>query len=309
MHFVLLLLLSLLAVPAQAITGQAEPGQMYGARAQPGRAKGAVSIRVQPGGWGETDPQDIARVLSFVADLLAPAFPRHAGDVIDVVYRPEGPVTLLERMPDGAYRVYLTVQNARWDQFTYQFSHEYCHIVTNAEQRVHQDEAVRGTQWFEESLCEAVSMLALERVAARWDAAAPVVTLPGYAGAFSEYANALINQAHRRLPAGTSPEKPLQDWYAANRAVLQLDPYLRARNEVVANALYAWLRSSEDALEAIGYLGVDGLHAGADGLVLAAYLEHWRADSPARLRPSMIRVPALFGIVSPEAPATRLVGR
>jgi hypothetical protein len=305
----LLLLAALLPPSAHASNTPIEPVHAYQPPAEPARAQGAVSIRVQRGGWGTADERDIARVLSYVADLLAPAFPRHAGDVIDIAYRPEGPVTLLERMPDGAYRVYLTVRDTRWDQFTYQFSHEYCHIVTNAEQRVRQDATVRGTQWFEESMCEAVSLLALRRVGARWERSAPVPTVPGYASAFGEYADQMTVQPHRRLPTDAPPDKPLENWFAVNRADLQGDPYLRKKNELVASALYAWLGSSPTALEAIGYIGVTDLQTGTDAQVFAAYLERWRLSSPERLRPDMMRVPALFGIASPLAPPTGFVGR
>jgi hypothetical protein len=301
--------LSVLPAPAQASSGSIDSELMRGGASQPGRAQGAVSIRVRPGGWGAADPREIAQVLSFVADLLAPAFPRHAGDVIDISYRREGPVTLLERLPDGAYRMYLTVQDTRWEQFTYQFAHEYCHIVTNAEQRSNQDAAVRGTQWFEESLCEAVALLALEGVGARWDQRAPVVTVPGYAGAFHRYAELLLNQAHRRLPPGTSADAPLENWYLANRAALEVDPYQRAKNEVVANVLYTWLRGSQGALESIGYIGVEGLQSVGEGQAFAAYFERWRAASPERLRGTVTRVPALFGVARPGANGTRLVGR
>jgi len=289
------------ASPAQARVGERSP--------DPAQARGAVAIRVQPGAWGAADERDIARVLSFVADILAPAFPRHAGDKIEIVHSSSGPSTDLERLSDGAYRVYLKVQDTRWDQFTYQFSHEYCHIVTNAEQRIHQDSAVRGTQWFEESMCEAVSLLALQRVAARWEQAAPVTTVTGYAGAFRDYAGQLIGQSHRHLPAGAPPDRPLESWYADNRLALQLDPYLRARNEVVASALYAWLAGSEGALAAIGYIGVNGLREAGDSDVFPAYLERWRAATPEHLRANVVSVPALFGYTGPGVPRTRVVER
>jgi len=285
------------------------PARLIDPVPEPARARDAVVIRVEPGGWGEADERDIARVLSFVADTLAPAFPRHAADKIEIVHSSIGPGTQLERLSDGAYRIYLKVQDKNWGQFTYQFSHEYCHVVTNAEQRIHQDSAVRGTQWFEESMCEAVSLLALQRVAARWEQAAPLANLPGYANVFREYARKLISQSHRHLPAGAPPGRPLESWYADNRLALQLDPYVRPRNEVVASVLYAWLAGSEDALEAIGYIGVRGLSETGERDVFAAYLERWRAATPEHLRANVVSVPVLFGYDGPGAPRTRVVER
>ena len=305
----LLFPLLLLSAPALVRAAASERVPVAARQGEPARVQGAVSIRVRPGGWGAADERDIARVLGFVAGVLAPAFPRHAGAIIDIAYRPEGPTTLLERMPDGAYRMYLSVQDTRWDQFTYQFAHEYCHVVTNAEQRARQDAAVLGTQWFEESMCEAVSLLALQRVAARWEQAPPVDIAPGYATAFSEYAQRLMSQAHRRLPVGAPADRPLENWYAANRVSLQLDPYLRPKNEVVAGALHAWLRDSEGALETIGFIGVDGLRNIGDGQVFPAYLERWRGNTPERLRDNVRWVQALFGLASPPAARVRVVER
>jgi hypothetical protein len=291
----LLLLLTILSAPLPAFAGQAVAPH----------ATAAVSIRVIPGGWGAADEGDITRVLTLVASVLAPAFPHHAGDTIEVAYSSAGPHAMFERQPDGAYRVYLDVQDTRWDQFAYQFSHEYCHVVTNVEQRAHQSAALRGTQWFEEAMCEAVSLLALDRVAVRWGIAPPEPEWRGYASAFRDYARLLNGQAHRRLPSGAS----LREWYASNRVNLQFDPYQRGKNELVASALFDWLRSSDDALEAIGYLGVSGLRADGGGPRFAAYLERWRVSSPERLRNTIMRVPALFGIASPPLARSQVATR
>jgi hypothetical protein len=279
--------------------GQAQSGQA----AQQGVAHEGtgVIIRVLPGDWGTAEVGDITRVLELVAQTLAPAFPRHAGDTIEVAYSTAGPHALFERRPDGAYRIYLAVQDTRWDQLTYQFAHEYCHVVSNVEQRLHQDAALRGTQWFEEAMCEAVSLLALERVAVRWEQAPPQPGWGGYAPAFLAYERQLTGQAHRKLPAGSAPDKPLEHWYAANRAALQYDPYQRGKNELVASALHAWLASSPQALEAIGYLGVAGLRENGGQAQFGAYLERWRQSSPERLRDTVTRVSALFGLDAPRA--------
>jgi len=116
-------------------------------------------------------------------------------------------------------------------------------------------------------------------------------------------------RACRLARAGAPPDRPLDNWYADNRLALQLDPYLRPRNEVVASALYAWLAGSEDALEAIGYIGVRGLSETGERDVFAAYLERWRAATPEHLRANVVSVPVLFGYDGPGAPRTRVVER
>ena len=56
-------------------------------------------------------------------------------------------------------------------------------------------------------------------------------------------------------------------------------------------------------------MGVAGLRQSPDGPRFAAYLERWSANSPARLRATIGRVPALFGIIGPAVPRAQLAAR
>ena len=94
-----------------------------------------ITVNVKQGDWGTAQTKDIRTVLAFVADVLLPYFPQHASDKLLVAYSRRGPQVLFEKSADGARLVYLNVQDTRWDQFTYQFSHELCHIFTNYEHR------------------------------------------------------------------------------------------------------------------------------------------------------------------------------
>ena len=124
-----------------------------------------LDIRVEAGTWGNARPGDIEAVLYSVVDALGPSFSRQ-GTKISVAYSDDGPRVLLDRSADGSHRVFLKVRDARWDQFTYQFSHELCHIFTNHEHREMAPGVItRDHQWFEETLCEAVSLYTLERMA------------------------------------------------------------------------------------------------------------------------------------------------
>src|SRR5712664_2328094 len=127
------------------------------------------SIRVQAGGWGAAGTQDIEAVLNSVADALMPSFPDHASARIVVAFSNAGPRVLQPKTSDGAYQVLLNVSDARWDQFAYQFSHELCHIVSNFEQRdVGAEPGSRSHQWFEETLCEVLSLVTLNRLSLSW---------------------------------------------------------------------------------------------------------------------------------------------
>lgn len=215
---------------------------------------GAIEIRVEAGDWGQVRPRDIAAVLTTVAATLQPSFPRHAAERVSVAYSAAGPSVLLEKSADGAHRVFLNVRDARWDQFTYQFSHELCHIFTNHEHReIAPGLVARDHQWFEETLCEAVSLVALERMAIRWEQSPPYPGWKGYASAFRDYAEQLRDEQHRQL----SLNETVEQWFAANREALEHNPYLRQKNELLAVKLLSLLEAAPDSLEAIGYLNAE----------------------------------------------------
>jgi hypothetical protein len=251
-------------------------------------APGAIEIRVEAGNWGGVNPRDIETVLTTIADTLLPSFPQHAAERISVAYSAAGPSVLLEKSSDGAHRVFLNVRDARWDQFTYQFSHELCHIFTNHEHReIAPGLVARDHQWFEETLCEAVSLIALERMATRWEQSPPYPGWKGYAPAFRDYAQQLRDEQHRRLP----PDETLAQWFAANREALERNPYLRQKNELLAEQLLSLLETVPDGLAAVGYLNSE---AAAPPASLTAYLDSWRTCCPPGQRAFVIRVVALL---------------
>lgn len=253
-------------------------------------ANGTMDIHVESGGWGNVRPSDIEAVLASVAVVLAPSFPEHRSNRILVAHSVIGPSVSLKRAADGTQRVYLKVQDARWDQFAYQFSHELCHIFTNYEHR----EAAPGVpdrdhQWFEETLCEAVSLHTLERLSALWEQNPPRPHWREYAPAFHRYAERLLNESHRRLPK----DQTLGQWLSDNGTALERNPYLREKNELLAGYLLPLLKASPNALEAIGYLNT--VPGSKRKKTLAGYLQQWRECCPVSHRAFVTQVMALLG--------------
>ena len=244
------------------------------------------SIVLQDGNWGDANVRDIAAVLDSVAGVLAPHFPRHAGARVVVRYSSFGPRVLANKSADGAHVVVLNVQDRRWDQFAYQFSHELCHVFSNYDQRpVGAQPGAREHQWLEESLCDAVSLYTLNRLAEAWKTAPPHAGWEAYASAFREYADRLLSAEHRRLPRGS-----LAGWYSTHRAALEADPYLRKKNEQLATSLLDLFESVPQSLEALGYLNID-VPAGQD---LAGYLAAWYDCCPPQHRPFVGRLISLL---------------
>ena len=251
------------------------------------QADAGPSIQVKPGGWGAVSTQDIETVLNSVTDVLIPYFPSHASARIAVAFSSAGPRVLGSKSSDGAYQVLLNVTDARWDQFAYQFSHELCHIVSNFEHRdIGATPGLRSHQWFEETLCEVVSLVTLNRLASSWKDSPPHAGWAGYAPAFRRYAERLLASDHRRMP----PQVSMVAWYRANQRALESDPYLRQKNESAATALLKLFESSPASLAAIGYLNVATPPRGS----FSAYLASWYDCCPESQRPFVRQLMEIF---------------
>lgn len=249
---------------------------------------GRMAIIVKDGVWGTARVPDIERVLASVADVLSPHFPQRASERVVVAFSRQGPRVLPEKSSDGAHRVFLNVQDTRWDQFAYQFSHELCHIFTNFEHReISRDTVSRGHQWFEEAMCEAVSLFTLNRLASSWGHSPPYSGWEQYSPAFREYANRLLGEAHRQM----GPGETIARWYRANQVDLDGNPYLRDKNELLATQLLALLESTPGSLDAIGYLNLEGSPSAKS---LRAFLESWYDCCPEKYRAFVSQVIALF---------------
>ena len=254
-----------------------------------------VEIHVQEGQWGAATPGDIETVLTSVATDLLQFFPDKQLSPIRVVADASGPRVFFDRNTKGEYLVFLSVKDARWDQFTYQFSHELCHILSNHDHKDMTDHGVaRDNQWFEEAICESTSLMTLQHMALRWEQSPPYPQWREYAPAFREYAANLLNQPHRELTAGLT----FAVWYQKNQASLRSDPYLRDKTELVASALLVVFEHDPRSLSAIAYLNEE---KSATSGSFRDYLTSWRSCCPQTHRNVVRRTMALFGMPDSEA--------
>lgn len=255
-----------------------------------------VDIHVQDGDWGTATPGDIQTVLASVANELLHFFPDKQLSPIRVVADASGPRVFFNRNAQGEYQVLLDVKDTRWDQFAYQFSHELCHIVSNHDHKAITDHGLaRDNQWFEEAVCEAVSIQTLQRMTASWQQSPPYPEWREYAPAFQTYAARLLQQRHRELPAGLT----LAQWYRDNRAVLRSDPYHRDKTELVANALLKVFERDPLCLCAIAYLNDE---TSATSGSFEEYLKSWCRCCPKAQREAVREAMAMFGITDDDAP-------
>jgi hypothetical protein len=252
-------------------------------------APAGIAVTVEQGDWGAARTTYVQAVLTLAANELAPYFPQRASDKVLVAFNKRGPRVLFEKSRDGAYVVLLNVQDKRWDQFVYQFSHELCHIFTNGEYRnTGRDEVAQDNQWFEEGLCETVSIVVLNRVASAWERSPPYSGWESYAPAFREYAQHLLSKRHRELPAN----KSFEEWYDENRDALRDNPYLREKTELLATQLLPLLENTPGSLQAIGYLN---RQKSSSRESFEAYLASWYDSCPENYRDFIGQVMFLVG--------------
>jgi len=276
LHFQYIVLLAAAAfLGASANAKAADPLNRASEAGNSNRGKRVV-VEVAPGNWGNVETADIQLVLQSVAS----EFQSHVGYLPDggmrlrVVPRGASPRVLYERGAEGEYVVHLTARNDRWYQYAYQFSHELCHILSNFDHKEGSGDSIAtGNQWFEESLCETASLFTLKSLAVVWTSQPPARKWIGYAPVFAAYADRLLAETHRHLPAQQSVEQ----WYAENRSLLRENPYLREKNELVATALLPLFENNANLWQAIAYLNTD---KSSSRKAFNDYLADWYAACP-----------------------------
>lgn len=257
---------------------------VFGAMAHAGAAEGpsykaavdsrklGLDIRVEGGGWGTARPETIESVLYSVADELMARLPNKLAAPIVVTHTNSNPVALYDRGSNGEYRVQLHATGQSWHLYVYEFAHELCHILSNYEEHVGAD-TTKYNQWFEETLCETASLFTLKSLAETWEASPASPEVAGKGKNLRRFFEHLISEGHRQLP----DYAPLAGWLREHEAELRNNPYLRDKNDVVANLLLPLFENNPQNWDALTYLNLDPDDARSS---LEGYLRHWYQNAP-----------------------------
>ena len=190
-----------------------------------------MELSVEPGGWGVAFPNDIEVLLADVASHLKRLLVEPVAERITVVPVSGAdavPMTLYRRSGDEPITIQLTARDRKWSQFAYQFSHEFCHVLSDYERL-----GDNPNKWFHETLCELASVFTLRRMAERWPTRPPYPNWADYASALSDYAEDRLADENHQLPEGLT----LATWLPRHENELRQDPYLRDKNGIVAYQL------------------------------------------------------------------------
>lgn len=193
----------------------------------------------------------------------------------------KSPQTDYRSSDNMAYPINLTAKDHYWSKFAYQFSHEFCHVLSGYERF----RFIRhpNNWWFHESVAELASMFVLRRMGERWQHH-PNTLWARFAPSHTKYADDLLKSHASNTPSGS-----FRGWLRENEADLQADPYRRDENGVVALKL---LPNFED--EPSGWNAVRHLPA-ADGHI-REYVQSWRASVDAEDRSFVDGIGASLGL-------------
>ena len=229
--------------------------------------------------WG-CQTEDVRKVLYSAAGELWRHFPERKVPPIEVSPK-GGPITLFQRGPNGEIRVRLNSGDLLWAQISFQFAHEFCHILCNYR------EGNERNKWLEESICETAALFALRRISETWQTKPPYPNWKDYARHLRSYADERIAQA--KLPEG----KTLAQWYEENAEALAKEACDRARNNIVAAVLLKLFEEAPGAWAAVEYLNSE---PAGKPLAFKEHLQAWQRHCPEKHKEFVGKIARELGI-------------
>ena len=170
-----------------------------------------LNITVEPNkGWGDAPTSNIKRLCENVALHFQEQLrdEHKVKGKLTIVYRPNGPIAFYRSYFGGApdeYKIGLGVTGTYWSQFSYQFGHEFCHLMQN-----HDTTKNSPNDWFEEAICELANLWVLKQMSETWAYRAPYGNWVNYRHSLASYARNLQNDTRSEY-SGTGAEW-LDEW-------------------------------------------------------------------------------------------------
>ena len=229
--------------------------------------------------WGN-EPAEVQAILESAAHTLWLYFPDRVLDPLVIEPR-GGPIVLFRRGKQGEYQIRLNSGDSRWNQWVYQFAHEFCHILSNYDDREHKN------QWFEESVCELASLFVLKKLGDSWSKATAPEHWRNYAHFMPKYAADRI--AHAQLPK----DMTLAQFYNKHSSLFAKNCCDRDRNTQIAVQLLPLFEKNPAHWEAITWLNrAKKGHSES----LADYLQAWHDHCPQKHRVFIKQIAERFEI-------------
>ena len=205
-----------------------------------------MQLCVLQGDWGDACITDIEKLLKDTAShldrLLRTPF---EGTIHVEPTPPDQPCSprILYRSPhDDPFVIWLSARDRKWAKFGYQFSHEFCHVLSGFENLKD-----NPNNWFHETICELASVFTLRRMAERWRSHPPYPHWADYAGALRDYWQEMLSRQEVRLPKCVT----LRSWLSSQEESLRQDERQREKNALVAYTLLPIFESTPEGWNAV----------------------------------------------------------
>jgi hypothetical protein len=267
--------------------GMSAPARAAENRAAPKR----LDINVQVAGFGNASAADIRAVLESAMSEILRYCPRARLSGINVYHRKDHPQTNFRRGPEGRVAIGLTATNTYWAQYSFQFAHEFCHVLANFGNNPERLARYprHANSWLEESLCETASLFALRAMSRSWQNVPPYPAWRSYARWLDAYAEQRIALPDHQIPPG----KPFSVWFKENEPVLRRNPTIRNLNTIIAIRLLPLFESDPRGWETLIFLSRGAVDVNGS---LAHHLARWRSQCPEELHPFLTRLAAIFAV-------------
>ncbi len=222
-----------------------------------------MQIEVLDGDWGAVSRAEIKRLLCDVASHIERELREPLVGIIHVMSLPEEEDPIAYHRPPNTtiHKIGLSAKDQSWSQFTYQFAHEFCHVLSG-----HDRLKDNPNGWFHESLCELASLFVLRRMAKIWKIDPPDEFPSSYSGSLNRYVECKISKWQKAVPT-----IPFSSWVSKNERELRMDPYIRIKNGVVALMLLPLFEKNRHGWNAVRHLPVS-----EDPI--REYIDAWKID-------------------------------
>lgn len=241
-----------------------------------------MQLSVLPSDWGNAQLCDIKVLLEDTASHLNQLLRIPFAGEIHVKAAPPNDAT-----PRVFYRcslhepfvIQLATRNRLWSQYAFQFSHEFCHVLSHYE-------SLRDNpnNWFHETICELASVFTLRRMAKRWLTSPPYPNWADYAESLESYVQERLSRQEVQLPIGIT----LLAWLSSHEDELREDRYQRDKNSLIAYALLPIFESEPKGWNSIGRFPNSQAR-------LAVYLSDWYASVDSADKSFIVRLSDALG--------------
>ena len=239
-------------------------------------------IRIDATGFDSSEA-DIRAIITSAGRELWRFFPNYVIEPIVVTRGRQGPVSLYQRNAMKEIVLRLDTSKTFWAQYSYQFAHEFCHVLAGYDQ----DES--GNLWFEETLCETASLFTMRAMARSWKTDPPYSNWRDYRDALRDYVDNIIV---KRQHLAEIHNHGMAHFYQKHQAALRKNPTERELNGAMSVVLLHLFEQEPMRWEAIRWINSSPSPAGE---TFQQYLQKWHRAVPQRHQPFVQTIAKLYG--------------